>query len=157
MLVDEPHERGDGRSSSAAKKAEAVFKIAFARRSSRFSRSRSTRRRRSSGKTGLGPGIDLGLLDPAPQRVTVDAQLITDPAVRTGHRSCRSGSTSRSSTRRIALSRSSSGYFRGAGLTPPFRGINASTRPGAVHDGFLRHRTTYDEATAWAHREPAVA
>jgi hypothetical protein len=30
MLVDEPHERGDGRSSSAAKKAEAVFKIAFA-------------------------------------------------------------------------------------------------------------------------------
>ena len=38
MLVDEPHERGDGRSSSAAKKADAVFKIAFARRSSRFSR-----------------------------------------------------------------------------------------------------------------------
>jgi hypothetical protein len=34
VLVDEPHERGDGRSSSAAKKAEAVFKIAFARRSS---------------------------------------------------------------------------------------------------------------------------
>ena len=30
MLVDELHERGDGRSSSAAKKAEAVFKIAFA-------------------------------------------------------------------------------------------------------------------------------
>ena len=42
VLVDDLHERGDGRSSSAAKKADAVFKIAFARRSSRFSRSNST-------------------------------------------------------------------------------------------------------------------
>src|SRR5688500_18798331 len=32
VLVDEPHEPGEGRSSSAAKKADAVFKIAFARR-----------------------------------------------------------------------------------------------------------------------------
>jgi hypothetical protein len=39
VFVDEPHERGDGRSSSAAKKADAAFKIAFARRSSRFSAS----------------------------------------------------------------------------------------------------------------------
>jgi hypothetical protein len=44
MLVDEPHERGDGRSSSAAKKADAISKIEFARRSSRFSRSNSTSR-----------------------------------------------------------------------------------------------------------------
>jgi hypothetical protein len=56
MLVDEPHERGDGRSSSAAKKADAVFKIAFARANSRFSRSNSTSRRRSSLDTpGLAP------------------------------------------------------------------------------------------------------
>jgi hypothetical protein len=54
MLLDEPHERGDGRSKSAAKKADAVFKIAFARRSSRFSRSNSTSRRRSSLDT---PGL----------------------------------------------------------------------------------------------------
>ena len=45
VLLDEPHDRGDGRSSSAAKKAEAVFKIAFARRSSRFSASSSLSRR----------------------------------------------------------------------------------------------------------------
>ncbi|MGH8892832.1 MAG: hypothetical protein ACRDWY_05930 [Actinomycetes bacterium] len=29
VLIDEPHEHGDGRSSFAAKKAEAVFRIAF--------------------------------------------------------------------------------------------------------------------------------
>jgi hypothetical protein len=56
VLIDEPHERGDGRSSSAAKKADAVFKIAFARRNSRFSRSSSTSRRRSSlDRPGLAP------------------------------------------------------------------------------------------------------
>jgi hypothetical protein len=38
VLGDEPHERGEGRSSSAAKKAEAAFKISLARRSSAFSR-----------------------------------------------------------------------------------------------------------------------
>ncbi|QYG91173.1 hypothetical protein HC251_01125 [Iamia sp. SCSIO 61187] len=32
----------------------------------------------------------------------------------------------------MARSLSSAGYFLGAGMTPPFRGINASTRPGAV-------------------------
>ena len=26
-----------------------------------------------------------------------------------------------------------------------------------ILDGCLRHRTTYDEATAWAHRQPAAA
>jgi hypothetical protein len=38
VLVDEPHENLCGRSSSAAKKADADFKISFARRSSAFSR-----------------------------------------------------------------------------------------------------------------------
>jgi hypothetical protein len=38
VLGDEPHERGEGRSSSAAKKADAAFKISLARRSSAFSR-----------------------------------------------------------------------------------------------------------------------
>ncbi|MDQ1017860.1 hypothetical protein QFZ43_004409 [Streptomyces afghaniensis] len=36
-LVDERYERLDGRSSSATKKADAAFKISFARRSSAFS------------------------------------------------------------------------------------------------------------------------
>jgi hypothetical protein len=38
-----------------------------------------------------------------------------------------------SATNRCARSRSSSGYFLGAGITPPFRGITPSTKPGAVH------------------------
>ncbi|GAB3186867.1 hypothetical protein GCM10027259_52130 [Micromonospora palomenae] len=38
MLVNETHERVVGRSSSAAKKADAAFKISFARRNSAFSR-----------------------------------------------------------------------------------------------------------------------
>ena len=38
MLADEIHDHSPGRSSSAAKKAEAAFKIAFARFSSAFSR-----------------------------------------------------------------------------------------------------------------------
>ena len=50
VLVDDPHERGDGRLNSA-KNAEAVFKMGFARRrSSRFSASSFLSRRRSSVK-----------------------------------------------------------------------------------------------------------
>jgi hypothetical protein len=119
MLVDKPHERGDGRSSSAAKKAEAVFKIAFARRSSRFSRSNSTSRRRSSLETpGQVASVDLGLLHPAAQRIPVDTQLLTDPTTRAGHRrNC--SSANKSSTRRIARSRTSGGYFCSADMTHP--------------------------------------
>jgi transposase len=32
-----------------------------------------------------------------------------------------------------------------------------SNRLVGILDGCLRHRTTYDEATAWAHRQPAAA
>jgi len=38
VLLDERHYRWCGRSSSAAKKAEAAFRISFARRNSAFSR-----------------------------------------------------------------------------------------------------------------------
>ena len=38
VLGDELHEREEGRSSSAAKKAEAAFRISLARRNSAFSR-----------------------------------------------------------------------------------------------------------------------
>jgi hypothetical protein len=44
-----------------------------------------------------------------------------------------SGPSTRSSAKLIARSRSSSGYFLGAGTAPLFRGFSASTRPGAVH------------------------
>ena len=46
ILVDESHYFPSRGSSSRAKKADAAFKISFARRSSRFSRSNSTTRRR---------------------------------------------------------------------------------------------------------------
>src|SRR5687767_6851310 len=86
VLVDKPHERGDGRSSSAAKKADAVFKIAFARRSSRFSRSNSTSRRRSSLETpGLVPA-SIWACFTAARRIPFNAQLFIDPATGTGHR-----------------------------------------------------------------------
>jgi hypothetical protein len=111
-----------------------VFKIAFARRSSRFSTSSSLSRRCWSVESpGLvAASIWAGL--PQPRNVSrlmpncSDTRLqapVTDNS--------RSGSASRSSTRRIDRSRSSTGYFLGAGMTPPFRGINASTSPGAVH------------------------
>ena len=45
---DELHDQRCGRSISAAKKAEACFKIVFARRSSRFSRSNAAMRSASS-------------------------------------------------------------------------------------------------------------
>jgi hypothetical protein len=48
VLVDEGDDQREGRSSSAAKKADALFKIALARRSSRTSRSNSASRVASS-------------------------------------------------------------------------------------------------------------
>ena len=41
--------------------------------------------------------------------------------------------TEMSSTRRIARSRSSSGYFRGAGMTPSSGRFGVSTKPGVIH------------------------
>jgi hypothetical protein len=56
VLVDVVDQRGDGRSSSAAEKADALLRIALARRSSRFSRSSCNNRARSSlVRPGLSP------------------------------------------------------------------------------------------------------
>ena len=38
-----------------------------------------------------------------------------------------------SEANRIHLSRNSCGYFPGAGMTPPLRGIRPSTKAGSVH------------------------
>ena len=58
------------------------------------------------------------------------------------------GSCSRASaTRRIARSRSSFGYFLGAGTEPLPRGFRASTKPGAVHYGWDRTRLDGTEGT----------
>ena len=70
VLVDERYERVCGRSSSAAKKLAAAFRISFARFSSAFSFfialiCGGLLRRRP----GTLPGVDLVLLHPVPQRL----------------------------------------------------------------------------------------
>ena len=65
VLADELHDQREGRSSSAAKKADAAFKIALARFSSAFSRfNRFTSADSSVRGPGPRAGVDLGL--PAP-------------------------------------------------------------------------------------------
>jgi hypothetical protein len=78
VLVDVGDQRGEGRSSSAVKKADALLRIAFARRSSRTSRSNARSVLCPRSDPGLLPGINPGPLDPAPQRVPVDAEVLTD-------------------------------------------------------------------------------
>ena len=85
MLVDKPHERRRA-VELCREKADAVFKIAFARRSSRFSRQLHQPTPIITRHSRPGTSIDLGLLHPAAQRIPVNAQLLTDPATRTGHR-----------------------------------------------------------------------
>src|SRR5918995_5910857 len=68
-----------GRSSSAPKKAAAVFKISLARRSSLFSRSSSTiPGPLRTDQTRSVSRLDLMLDDPPPQRLPVDPQLRRD-------------------------------------------------------------------------------
>ncbi len=70
-----------------AKQADAVFKIAFALRSSRFSRSRSTRRRRSSlERPGLVPASIWACLTQPCDVSRLMPKLVTDSATRPGHR-----------------------------------------------------------------------
>ena len=81
VLVDEPHERRCGRSSSAAKKADAALRISFARRSSASS---ALSRLISADSSLRHPrplaGVDLGLADPLAQRLRgADAQLLRRP------------------------------------------------------------------------------
>jgi len=76
MLIDELYERGDGPSCSAAKKAEAVFKIAFARRRSWFYAFNSFNRRRSSLEIpGRAPASTWACLTQPRKGVPVDPQL----------------------------------------------------------------------------------
>src|SRR5690606_29460876 len=71
-------------SSAAAKKAALVFKISFARRSSRTSRSNCAIRSLSSLVVpGTDTAVDLGLLHPRPQRLRMHTELIRDPLHRT--------------------------------------------------------------------------
>src|SRR5436190_20917794 len=79
VLADEPHERGYGRSSSAAKKTEAALRISFARRSD-LALEPPDLGVLLAGHTRPAPAVDLGLADPLPQRLrAADAQLRRDP------------------------------------------------------------------------------
>ena len=73
-----------GRSSSAAKKADAAFRISFARRSSAFSRlSRLISADSSVVVPGRGAAVDLGLADPLAHRLGgADPELLRDRADR---------------------------------------------------------------------------
>jgi hypothetical protein len=79
MLVDVIDDHLDGRSSSAAKKADADFKIAFARRA-RGSPARALLIRAASSLEVPGFAlVDVGLLHPRPQRLDADPELVRDP------------------------------------------------------------------------------
>ena len=70
MIGDEPSDQWCGRSSSAAKKADAVFKIALARRSSAFSRfSRFSSADSSVVSPGRWPASTCGLAHPLAHRL----------------------------------------------------------------------------------------
>ncbi len=81
--------------------------------------------------------VDIGLLDPAAQRVWHHPHPRTDPLHRGVHRQ-RRVLAHRLCDHPRARSRSSFGYFLGAGITPPFRGIRPSSKPGAIHTGPTR-------------------
>jgi hypothetical protein len=81
VLVDVGGHRDDRRSSSAPKKAAALFKISLARRSSRFSFSSSTNPMALFGReAGFGAAVDLGLGNPVAHRLVPNAVLSGDPA-----------------------------------------------------------------------------
>ena len=74
-----------GRSSSAAKKADAALRISLARRSSAFSALELAISADSSLLTPGRPGVDLGLAHPLAQRLRrADAQLRRDRQI-AGH------------------------------------------------------------------------
>jgi hypothetical protein len=133
MLVDEVDQRWEGRSSSAAKKADALLRIAFARRSSRFSRSSSVSRARSS---VVRPGALPASMRACYTQFRSESGTIPSCSPTRLHAALTlsfSGPSTRSSAKRIARSRSSSGYFLGAAMTSILRGLEASINPGAVH------------------------
>src|SRR4029453_13607775 len=109
MSVDERHYLHDWRSSSAPKKADAAFKISFARRNSRFSRSSSLIRDRSSVVTP-------GRLPPSPPAAPTPLRKVSwfTPSfleIDSIAFHCDGYSSWCSNTIRTPRSRNSSGYF----------------------------------------------
>ena len=144
MLVDEANDHFDGRSSSAAKKADALFKISLARfasansaRSRRFSASRST----DSAGVALPESLCLrtqtrkvSLLRPSSFATRVIAPFAL------------SGSAWAWMTSSTARALSSSVYFTGKRETPSFN-LPASITPGAIQ--LSAHETITAEQEHW--------
>ena len=78
---------------------------------------------------GRLPGVDLGLLHPAPQRLRV---IPSCSPIRCSAPALRAGSCLASTASRVARSRNSSGYFFGAAVTLILRELRPSTEPGAL-------------------------
>src|SRR5690606_4095683 len=128
--VDVGHYLLVGRSSSAAKKAAEVFKMWFARRSSRFSCSSLAIRSASAVVVPGRTPSSISACRTQPRRVSgcmpsCSATRWIAPCFVAG--SCRS-----STAILVARSRNSSGYFLGAAMTLILHGLRASTRPGAI-------------------------
>ncbi|OHV28898.1 hypothetical protein BBK14_17330 [Parafrankia soli] len=102
--------------SSAAKKADADFRISFARRSSRFSRSSSASRAATS--VGTPAFVPASTSAFATQTRSVSGEIPSCAPIR-WHApfALAPGSALASNTNRIARSRSSSGYFLGAAIS----------------------------------------
>ncbi len=121
------------RPSSAPKKAAADFKISLARRSSRFSRSNSRIRARSS---ELNPGRwPVSTSASRTQRRSVSGVIPNLDEIEVIAAHCEPNSPSCSNTIRTARSRISRGYRVEAerDMTPILSKSGASNNPGAVH------------------------
>src|SRR5438874_390248 len=131
MFVDECDYLGSRGSNSRAKKAEAAFRISLARLSSRTSRSNSAIRCESTVDVPgrLPPSISACLT----QLRSVSRLIPNRSATRAPAPCCCPDSSRLSTTIRTARSRTSSGYFFGAGMTPTFARLGVSNEPGAAH------------------------
>src|SRR5690606_1247940 len=130
MGVEVGHYLMVGRSSSAAKKAAEVFRMWFARRSSRTPCSRLAIRCAAALVVPARTPPSISACRTQLRRVSgcipsCSATRAIAPCFVAG--SCRS-----STAIRVARSRNSSGYFLGAAMTLILHGLKASTRPGAV-------------------------
>ena len=128
-----------GRSSSAAKKADALRKIALARRSSRTSRSSSAKRWASLVVVPGRSPASISACWTHPR--SVSGLIPSCSPIRRHAAGWLPGSLFASITNRIARSRGSSGCFLGAAMTLILRGLRASMEVGAVQCADRLRRT----------------
>src|SRR5665647_1845701 len=133
VLVDELDDHLDGRSSSAAKKADALRKIALDRRSSLTSRSSSANRAASDAVVPARSPASISAWLTHPRNVS--GLIPSCSPTRCNAPGRVTGSRRASTAIRIARPRSSSGYFLGAAMTLILSGIESlhQTRHETYH------------------------